>query len=256
MNLLVLAFTVSMPPSMRSGGGGSAGGGHGPGVPLDVFNFEREVAASGEAWLLEIGSAKCGSCLAFAPTWASLVQNFGAEVNMGAVSIDEADGMKLAQQLGALNRGIPGLLFFGKDNGSGGKTLMAGHPGDYADVSALLREELAGLAKGGNGKALKAGTMRYSLSDAAADHRAQAIALDEAGDADGALASFRAAAKFAPGVSGNWFNLAQALLDVGEDGHDKEAYKCLQSALKLDPTNAEAKDFLEKVSNVLGLDEL
>ena len=80
--------------------------------------------------------------------------------------------------------------------------------------------------------------------------------LDEAGDADGALASFRAAAKFVPSVSGNWFNLAQSLLDVGEDGHDAEAVKCLQSALKLDPTNTEAKDFLEKVSNLLGLDEL
>jgi thioredoxin-like negative regulator of GroEL len=255
---LVSLLAISMPPSMRQAGGGGSGSssGHGPGMSLDVFNFESAVGSSKEAWLVEVGSAKCGSCLQFAPTWASIVQNFGTEVNMGAVNIDEADGMKLAQQLGALSRGIPQLIFFGKDDGSGGKTLMAGHPADYADASALLRNELVALAKDASGKALKAGGRTYSLSDPEADHRGQAIALDEAGDTAGAVASFRAAAKFAPGVSGNWFNLAQALLDAGEDEHDKEAFQCLQSAVKLDPTNTEAKEFLDKLGSNLGLDEL
>jgi hypothetical protein len=45
---------------------------------------------------------------------------------------------------------------------------------------------------------LLAGAAGYSLSDPDADHFSHAIEMDEAGDAAAAIASFRAAAKFAP----------------------------------------------------------
>ena len=53
----------------------------------------------------------------------------------------------------------------------------------------------------------------YSLDDPDADHRGHAIELDEAGDIAGAIASFRAMAKFHPTQSEHWNNLGIALKD-------------------------------------------
>ena len=58
----------------------------------------------------------------------------------------------------------------------------------------------------------------YDITDPSADHAAVAIDLAEEGDMDGAVASFRAAAKFGPGVAENWFNLGTALEDPDFEG--------------------------------------
>ena len=66
-----------------------------------------------------------------------------------------------------------------------------------------------------------AGAAAYSVQDPAADHAAVAIEFAEGGDMTRAIASFRAAAKFAPGTAEHWFNLGTALED--EDFDEKTA---------------------------------
>ena len=153
LTLLVL-HCYAQPPSMRpkkSGSNGSAV------TSLDVYNFHAEVSNANEAWLVKISSSMCGTCQQFAPTWASVVQTFGAQINMGTIEMDSADAMKLAQQLGVLSKGVPQLVFYGDVNDVNAKTLMAGQALGHSDVSAMLHDELQALEKAASGKALKAG---------------------------------------------------------------------------------------------------
>jgi tetratricopeptide (TPR) repeat protein len=90
----------------------------------------------------------------------------------------------------------------------------------------------------------------YDLEDSNADHSAKAIAFDEDGDIPSAIASFRAAAKFGPKKSENWFNLGVALRDEGnpeakEVAALKEAAGAFAKALKLNPKNEDAKAELD-----------
>ena len=76
----------------------------------------------------------------------------------------------------------------------------------------------------------------YDLSDPSADHTEHAIEMDEAGDLGAAVASFRAAAKFAPKDAAHWLNLATALGDEsfearGEVHSKQERVRALRRAL-------------------------
>ena len=72
-----------------------------------------------------------------------------------------------------------------------------------------------------------AGVSAYSLDDPGADHAAVAIEYAETGDMTRAVASFRAAAFFAPGVAAHWFNLGTALED--EDFDQKTAATAVEA---------------------------
>ena len=96
----------------------------------------------------------------------------------------------------------------------------------------------------------------YALEDPAADHRAEAIRLDEFGDAVGALRSFRAAAKHTPDKASSWYNLGMALsYDAASEGmrtdmnadERAEVLHCFERALSLEPGNADAREALGEV---------
>jgi len=79
----------------------------------------------------------------------------------------------------------------------------------------------------------------YSVDEPFLDHTRKAMELDEAGDIEGAVASFRAAARFQPDSPEAWNNLATALQDEGYAGRDSaeakaEAKKASQTAAKLE----------------------
>jgi tetratricopeptide (TPR) repeat protein len=84
----------------------------------------------------------------------------------------------------------------------------------------------------------------YDAEDPRLDHTAHAIERDEAGDGEGAMLAFAAAARFAPDEAANWFNLATAL---GEHegaqarvlGKEWTAAMCMAKATELDPSVAE-----------------
>jgi tetratricopeptide (TPR) repeat protein len=89
----------------------------------------------------------------------------------------------------------------------------------------------------------------YDPLDPSADHKAHAIELDEAGDLEGAIRSFRQAATFAPGVTDHWNNLGIALMDEENPrkgyGANAEAAVAFNRAVRAAPTNQWAKDNLQ-----------
>ena len=88
----------------------------------------------------------------------------------------------------------------------------------------------------------------YDINDADADHTDHAISRDEAGDMEGAVASFRAAVKFQPALPEVWNNLAAVLGEVeGEDS--EEAQQCQAKAEELD-TGPVFPDHLRSVQGV------
>ena len=106
----------------------------------------------------------------------------------------------------------------------------------------------------------------YSVDDPSADHRAHAIAMDRAGRPGAALASFRAAVRWAEeqGVSGGvelsgvelsgaYFNLGLALAD--HRGTREEQRRALRAATEADPLNADAAEALAEIGEAepLGL---
>jgi tetratricopeptide (TPR) repeat protein len=92
----------------------------------------------------------------------------------------------------------------------------------------------------------------YDLSDPKAAHTDMAIEMDEEGNAQAALASFRAAARFSPDEV-TLGNLGVALLDQAnpELGQQckfwEEANVALRAALKVDPTDDDAKENFVKL---------
>jgi hypothetical protein len=94
-----------------------------------------------------------------------------------------------------------------------------------------------------------------AAEDAAADHKAAAIAYDETGDLSNAILAFAAAAKHAPAVAANWNNLAVAMegevglpiwifqySDEQKAAHRATVLEAFAKVLAIDPANADAKE--------------
>ena len=77
--------------------------------PLTESTFASRVVDSDDAWVVEFYSERCGSCAEFAPTFAKAAAE-GHGVRWGKVNIDDKSGMALADELGALEQGIPAVL--------------------------------------------------------------------------------------------------------------------------------------------------
>jgi Flp pilus assembly protein TadD len=117
--------------------------------------------------------------------------------------------------------------------------------GGAESISGFARETWAKLTPGQQAKHAAAAPKPYSLDSADAEaHKAQAIALDKAGDGAGAVRSFRAAVREAPDSSAHAFNLGAALFDLS--GTPGEAAQVLQKALELDPENSDASELLQE----------
>ena len=101
-------------------------------LSIDDDNFEREVLASGEPFLLDFTASWCGPCKALAPIVENLAVEAAGQLRVGTIDIDEAP--VIAQRFGI--RGLPTVLVF-----RGGKE-AARHVG--VTTSRRLRE-LAGI---------------------------------------------------------------------------------------------------------------
>jgi hypothetical protein len=99
----------------------------------------------------------------------------------------------------------------------------------------------------------------YQLDDPAADHFEMAVQRDQDEDLLGAIASFRAEARFRPS-SENFNNLGVALLELPEgtaeaqilEGQPKIASECFELALVLNPANEDAVANLKLVKGSAG----
>lgn len=93
---------------------------------LSAATFDSDVINSDEAWLVEFYSPMCGSCSEFATSWDKIEKNFKASISTGKVNIDKKENMKLAQDLGVLDEGLPNVRLFHRRGSSGGKSIPVG----------------------------------------------------------------------------------------------------------------------------------
>ena len=75
---------------------------------IDVNNFEELVRNTNDIWLLEFYSERCGTCQEVEPTWKKVVPKING-VKIGRINIDKKEGLKLAQNVGVLDNGIPNI---------------------------------------------------------------------------------------------------------------------------------------------------
>lgn len=67
-------------------------------LPIDDDNFEREVLASGEPFVLDFTASWCGPCKALAPIVEKLAAETAGRLRIGTIDIDEAP--RVAQRYG------------------------------------------------------------------------------------------------------------------------------------------------------------
>ena len=84
---------------------------------VDDASFEALVAASPEAWVLEFGSPRCGTCRELAPLYAAVAERLGAAARFGHVDIDTEGGMALARRLDVLEEGVPNVRAWARRDG-------------------------------------------------------------------------------------------------------------------------------------------
>jgi hypothetical protein len=103
--ILALAALISPTPSTAALAAGE--------VALDITNYASRVEKAPYAWLLEFYSTRCGSCAAFEGTFHAFTATedvaTGFKGHVGRINIDSDGGMALAQKLGALDAGLPGV---------------------------------------------------------------------------------------------------------------------------------------------------
>ena len=94
---------------------------------VDDASFDALVAASPEAWVLEVSSPRCGTCRELAPLYAAAAERLGGAAAFGEVDIDTESGMALARRLGVLDEGVPNVRAWARRDGpAAGERVFAG----------------------------------------------------------------------------------------------------------------------------------
>ena len=88
-----------------------------------------------KVWLIEFYSPMCGSCKEFSPIWTDIESSLRNKINTAKINIDDKDGLKIAQDVGALDEGIPHIRLFHKESDSTGISL---HLGQRFDSQTLF----------------------------------------------------------------------------------------------------------------------
>lgn len=87
------------------------------GADLDPATFEATVVNDSRVWIVEFYSAMCGGCQEFASTWDRIAEAFsesshGGAIATGKINIDNKAGLKIAEELGVLEDGVPHVRLF------------------------------------------------------------------------------------------------------------------------------------------------
>ena len=96
---------------------------------LDPNTFTSTVLNDNKVWMVEFYSSMCGGCQEFASTWDRITQTFNEKsydgsILSGKINIDKKDGMKLAEQLGVLEDGVPHVKLFRKKDDHIGDSIV------------------------------------------------------------------------------------------------------------------------------------
>lgn len=118
----------------------------------------RNLKDSSNVALVEFYSKMCGSCKEFSKHWKKAAGELGDEVIIKKVCIDDAHGMKIANSVGALSRGIPHVRLLVSKDGED-EALVAGRSIPSASLVNKVRSAVKsrGLQRDSSGKFLKAG---------------------------------------------------------------------------------------------------
>ena len=150
--LVVALAVVSPTPSAAALAAGE--------VALDITNYASLVEKAPYAWLLEFYSTRCGSCAAFEGTFHAFTATedvaTGFKGHVGRINIDSDGGMALAQKLGALDAGLPGVwvvpknpprakLVYGPDDGNRSPEQLWGSVEAMLEKAGVQSEQGTGL---------------------------------------------------------------------------------------------------------------
>lgn len=112
-----------------------------PLLALDLAGFQSTVLADERVWLVEFYSTMCGSCKEFSGIWGQIETHFSNIATM-KISIDSADGLKIAEVMGALEEGIPSVQLYMKRSTSNeahkGVTVVSGDVVPFAELVQLV----------------------------------------------------------------------------------------------------------------------
>jgi thioredoxin-like negative regulator of GroEL len=87
------------------------------GADLEPTTFKQTVLNDDRVWMVEFYSAMCGGCQEFASTWERIEKAFsegssGGAIATGKINIDNKAGLKIAEELGVLDDGVPHVRLF------------------------------------------------------------------------------------------------------------------------------------------------
>ncbi len=105
-------------------------------INLDEDNYDNEIEASKDFWVIEFYSEKCESCRKFDSMWKILVKKIDY-LKIGRINIDEPKGMALANKLNALENGIPAIKLIYKNEVN--ENIMTGDEDPFPRVKVLKK---------------------------------------------------------------------------------------------------------------------
>jgi thiol-disulfide isomerase/thioredoxin len=97
---------------------------------LDASRFKKSVLEDDKVWLVEFYSSMCGGCQEFASTWDKIENEFSKSVGKivtGKISIDNKAGLKVAEELGVLEDGVPHVRMFSRKGDPNGVVIVKGN---------------------------------------------------------------------------------------------------------------------------------
>ena len=122
------------------------------GKDLDPTNFASTVLDDDRVWLVEFYSSMCGGCQEFASTWGK-IETFYSKASdgviaTGKINIDKKEGLKVAEELGVLDDGVPHVrLFTKKGDRTGSVVVKSDSAFDFKKITGKINKMSHGLKK-------------------------------------------------------------------------------------------------------------
>ena len=110
---------------------------------IDPRALYNKIIGSDQVGIIEFYSAMCGGCAEFAPTWTRIVEKVKPFMITGKINIDDKAGLKIAQDLGVLDDGVPHIRIFNKKSDNiGTPILKSDSPSGYDDVMKMIKKNV------------------------------------------------------------------------------------------------------------------
>lgn len=121
---------------------------------MDPRALYEQITSSSQVGMIEFYSSMCGGCTEFAPTWTRIVDKVKPFIITGKINIDDKAGLKIAQELGVLDDGVPHIRIFNRKSDKVGMPILKSDSSTvYEDVMKSIKkhvknqksEELSGI---------------------------------------------------------------------------------------------------------------